>query len=231
MKVKVGKKVIDFIFIEETGGKKYYDKFSLKPIWPKGSSGITVGGGYDCGYKTAAQIKNDWHGLIPDKMIKVLQTVAGLTGQRAANALTSSIVNSVIIPYDVALQQYQTRVIQKEVAKAVKAFPESDKLNPDALGVLASVVYNRGTDMTDNDKKAQDRKEMRAIKTLIPYKDYNSIANQIRSMKRLWDGVPDYVGDVEKKFGGLLHRRDKEAEIIEKSDRNYEVSEIVEFEI
>jgi GH24 family phage-related lysozyme (muramidase) len=48
---------------------------------------------------------------------------------------------------------------------------------------------------------------MRKIKELIPNKDYISIANQFRKMKRLWVG---------KGLDGLLERRDSEADLIEK---------------
>lgn len=33
-------------------------------------------------------------------------------------------------------------------------------------------------------------------------------------MKRLWDGVPDFEGDVEQRLEGLLKRRDAEAAMI-----------------
>lgn len=231
MKVTVSKKVIEFIFNEETGSREYYNKFVSRPIWAKGASGITIAGGYDLGYHTKAQIEKDWKGLIPDNMIKLLQSVAGLKGQRAANALTPNIRNGVQIPYDIAYQQYIQRVIKEQVKKTVKAFPSSDKLNPDTLGVLVSIVYNRGTDMTDNDVKAQDRREMRVIRQLVPNNDITGIATQIRSMKRLWDGVPDYVGDVEQRFGGLIIRRDKEADLVIQSIRAYKPEELIVFDI
>jgi hypothetical protein len=231
MEVKVGKAVIDFIFEEETGGKWFYEKNGAHPCWPKGSSGITVGGGYDCGYKTASQIRTDWEGLISDEMIKLLQPIAGLRGQKAANALTSALVKGVYIPYDVAYKQYLKRVIKSEIALTVSTFPDCDKLNPDTIGVLTSVVYNRGTALKDLDPKAQDRKEMREIKALVPKKDYKGIAVQIRSMKRLWDGVPDYVGDKEQKFSGLIGRREREAVLVDKSNREYQPEEIISFTI
>lgn len=217
MILNVGKKAIDFIFDEETGGKAYYEKCASRPVWPKGSSGITVGAGYDLGYKTPQEILKDWSGLVNSDMIWLMQSVAGLRGQKAANALTKRIVSSIYIPFDVAKKQFLNRVLPVESALTVKTFPEADKLNPDTLGVLISLVYNRGADMTDNDVHSQDRREMRAIREAVKGKDYREIAKQLRSMKRLWDGVPDYVGDKEQRFGGLLDRRDGESGLVEQS--------------
>ena len=62
-----------------------------------------------------------------------------------------------------------------------------------------SLVFNRGMAM-----KGESRKEMLAIKGLVPDKNYPAIAAQLRSMKRLWD-----------KTSGLVGRREKEAKLVE----------------
>jgi len=87
-----------------------------------------------------------------------------------------------------------------------KAFPGVDKLPPDAQGALVSLIYNRGPRMTDRDPKTQDRREMRAIRDAVPRGDLKEIATQLRSMKRLWEN---------KGMGGLLKRRDAEADLVE----------------
>lgn len=230
IEAKVSKKAIDYIFAEETGGKAYYQEHALHPVWPKGASGITIGGGYDLGYNNAIAIKQDWGGLVDPAALKLMQSVSGLTGQKAANALTSTIIKGITIPYDVAYKQYINRVIKNEVGLTIRAFPEAEKLNPDTLGVLTSIVYNRGTRLTDIDVHAQDRREMRVIKELVVKRDYKGIAAQIRSMKRLWDGVPDYAGDHEQRFIGLLNRRESEAKMVETSERQYNSEELVSFQ-
>ena len=50
------------------------------------------------------------------------------------------------------------------------------------------------------------RVEMRNIRVLVPKKDYKGIANEIRKMKRLWEG---------KGMDGLLKRREAEAKLVE----------------
>ncbi len=63
-----------------------------------------------------------------------------------------------------------------------------------------SIVYNRGSSMVGS-----SREEMRKIRDLVPLKDYQGIAQQIISMKRLWEG---------KGLDGLLKRRDAEAALV-----------------
>ena len=59
---------------------------------------------------------------------------------------------------------------------------------------------------------------MAAIKELVASADYEGIAQQIRVMKRLWEGSG---------LSGLLKRRDDEARLVRLSDREYETIELV----
>ncbi len=80
-------------------------------------------------------------------------------------------------------------------------FPGIAELPPDAQGALVSLVFNRGTSM-EGDRRA----EMRAIRDAVPSSDLQEIADQLRSMKRLW---------INKGLDGLLRRREEEAKLIE----------------
>ena len=42
---------------EEDGDQNYYLKYEQHWSWPGGSSGPTVGVGFDCGYESAASIR------------------------------------------------------------------------------------------------------------------------------------------------------------------------------
>ena len=50
------------------------------------------------------------------------------------------------------------------------------------------------------------RLEMRDIKLLVPKRDYRGIAEELRKMKRIWEG---------KGLDGLLARREAEAKLVE----------------
>jgi GH24 family phage-related lysozyme (muramidase) len=76
-------------------------------------------------------------------------------------------------------------------------------LHPNAYGAIVSLVFNRGTSLV-GDK----RLEMRNIRVLVPKKDYSKIAQEFRSMKRLWKG---------KNLNGLIERREAEAKLVETS--------------
>ncbi|HEY6129471.1 MAG TPA: hypothetical protein VIW23_14955, partial [Candidatus Acidoferrum sp.] len=60
---------------------------------------------------------------------------------------------------------------------------------------------NRGPGM-----EGDRRKEMRAVRDAVANQDLQEIADQIRAMKRLWEG---------KGLDGLLKRRDAEADLVE----------------
>ena len=59
---------------------------------------------------------------------------------------------------------------------------------------------------------------MKAIVDLASAGDLAGIAREIRSMKRLWVGLG---------LDGLLKRRDKEATLVARAEREYESSELV----
>jgi len=172
--------------------------------WPGGESGITIGIGYDLGFATAEQFRGDWGDCLPAADCDTLCGVLGLTGQKAkARAMEFKAIR---ISRADAEKVFMQRSVPDAQRQTEKAFPGVDKLPPDAQGALVSLIYNRGPRMTDRDPKTQDRREMRAIRDAVPRGDLKEIATQLRSMKRLWEN---------KGMGGLLKRRDAEADLVE----------------
>lgn len=99
-------RAVDMIIRYETGGKAYYVKKLVRPTWPGGDSGVTIGIGYDLGYYSAAQIRSDWASL-PEKDLRLLCTVAGLKRQTARASVSR--VRSVTVPWELALDVYRKR--------------------------------------------------------------------------------------------------------------------------
>lgn len=63
----------------------------LKPHWPGGVSGVTIGPGYDMGHRSATAIKADLKTAgLPDASIDKLAQCTGLTGPSAGNWVTSN---------------------------------------------------------------------------------------------------------------------------------------------
>lgn len=171
--------------------------------WPGGSSGITLGYGYDLGYVTAAQFESDWAGCFTPDQFSRLREAIGQRGSDAA-ALAKRFANIQCTPDDSRRVLLECS-IPEYVAKTRQALPGFDELPLDAQGALVSLVYNRGAGMKDS-AGADNRLEMRVIRELVPMGDLAGIAAQLRSMKRLWAG---------KGLDGLLNRRDAEAALVE----------------
>lgn len=171
--------------------------------WPGGSSGITIGIGYDLGYVTVDQFESDWCDFLSPSHIQRLKAVVGLIGIKARNRAQA--FSDISIRRADAERVFLERTIPLCQLKAQQAFPGIEMLPLDAQGALVSLVYNRGTSMVD-DSPQDRRREMRAIRDAVARQDLREIANQLRSMKRLWVG---------KNLGGLLKRRDAEAALVE----------------
>lgn len=195
----------------EVVSKTYYNKFLKHPIWPGGSSGVTIGIGYDLGYNRASQIQRDWFGKVSDADLEKLKKVSGLKADKAKKQLVR--LKSINVSFENATRVFSESTLPRYAAATRKVYPGIEKLHADAQTALLSLVYNRGASVSGS-----RRKEMAAIKPLVLQQDYAGIAQQIQSMKRLWQG---------KGLDGLLTRRDDEAALVLASDRRYTPSELI----
>ncbi len=195
----------------EVVSKAYYNRFLKHPIWPGGASGVTIGIGYDLGYNRASQIQRDWSGKMSDADLEKLKKVSGLKADKAKKQLVR--LKSINISFENASRIFSESTLPRYAAATRKLYPGVEKLHADAQSALLSLVYNRGSSISGS-----RRKEMAAIKPLVLQQDYAGIAQQIQSMKRLWQG---------KGLAGLLKRRDDEADLILSSNRGYAQSELI----
>jgi len=184
---------------EVGGGQEYYERFLSRPTVPPAASGLTIGIGYDCGYNSSAAIRQDWR-VLPARDLALLVAAAGLKGDPAREyaARHQKELQTVRIPWNTAFQVFNQTTLSRFYLLTRRTFPGFDHLHPNPQGSLVSLVFNRGSCMV-----GESRREMRAIRGEVPDKDYASVAEQIRSMKRLWPTVR-----------GLLLRRDAEADLV-----------------
>jgi hypothetical protein len=187
---------------EVGGGQAYYNRLLLHPVWPEGDSGVTIGVGYDLGYNTQAEVDADWGTRLSRADLARLRVCIGVKGQ-AAGALLPR-VRDVTVPWSAAQAVFFARSVPRFYRLALGAFPGMERLHGDAQGALVSLVFNRGTRMSDSKRKPGDRREMRAIRALVPNGDLRGIAEQLRLMKRLWSPT-----------SGLIRRREDEARLVE----------------
>ena len=179
----------------EVSSEAYYRQKLIRPIWPKGQSGVTWGIGYDGGHQTARTIGDDWQA---HEHAERLATTAGITGQRAGDVLAR--YRDIVTVYPYAYEVFETRSLIEYHRQTQRAFRDGfDALCPYACAALTSTVYNRGAAMTGD-----SRREMRVIRDeCVPAQDYACIARELRSMTRLWKGTVNEAG--------LSARREDEA--------------------
>ena len=189
--------------------------------WPGGESGVTIGIGYDLGYVTVPQFRDDWRAefLSMDKQTWYLRLrrVVGRAGLAAKELFGKSKDQFMDIHVEraTAVRVFDAVTVPRYFALLHKTFPGVDVLPADVVGVLFSLVYNRGGRLKDRDPELGDRREMRAIAEKVrefsvgalPLADaLLAIAQELRSMERLWKG---------KGLEGLVRRREAEAELVE----------------
>lgn len=204
VKVGVSDKAYDLILKYEVGGgENYYNKALKRPTYPGGQSGVTIGIGYDLGYNTSTQFKNDWVQHLDEQSYNLLLGTIGKKSADAKNCISQ--VKNISVSWNAAESVFKSNTLPRFIGETKRAFPGSDALHPDTFGTLVSLVFNRGGSVVGASRVEMNniRKAIKGeIKTLNLY-DY--IAGQIIAMKRLWVG---------KGLDGLLTRRDEEAKLV-----------------
>ena len=189
----------------EVTSPSYYTRSLLYPIWPGGASGVTWGIGYDGGHQTRSVISGDW---LAHADRDRLTNTAGITGTKAKTELPQ--FRDIQTSYSYASQVFEDRSLIEYMRRTERAFGSENfrRLNPNACGALVSLVYNRGAAMTGD-----SRREMKNIRDVClgPTPNYTCIAQEIRSMSRLWRGTVNERG--------LTARRESEAILAETPHR------------
>ena len=108
------------------------------------------------------------------------------------------------VPLGAAMTVFATRSLQQYLDLSRSIYPQIDDLDAPRRTVLVSLVYNRGTRLTDADPARQDRLEMRNIRDLLAAGQFAAVADQIDAMARLWGPGPTASP-------GLVQRRLSEA--------------------
>lgn len=190
----------DLIVEEEVSSERLYTRSYSHFDWPGGSSGVTIGIGYDLGYCSKGEIKQDWAGLVTDQTLGLLLAAQGLKAGYA-DAFVRANKTSITIPWSAAMAEFGGREMPKWENRLTLALANTGLLTPDCFGALDSLIYNRGAGGFTG---SGDRyREMRAIRALMSTQQFALIPAQIRSMKRLWNN-------------GLVIRREREALLFER---------------
>jgi GH24 family phage-related lysozyme (muramidase) len=182
----------------ETGGMNYYNKVLRKPTFPGGASGVTIGIGADLGYMTQNEFDTYFAKYFTAEERKALKGVIGYKGVTAKSALGR--VKHIIFEWEDAKEAFIEWTLPKFWKLANRIWPGLHLLRESAQIALVSIVFNRGASLTGS-----TRREMRNLVEAVKNKDYDHMAREVKSMKRLWEN---------KGLNGLLLRRDAEAAMI-----------------
>jgi GH24 family phage-related lysozyme (muramidase) len=213
---RISQRAIDLIVAYETGGRAYYERhYRSRPVWPKASSGITIGCGYDLGYVSRSAFGADWSELLGrltpaqrDALTSCVGFHSGKHSEAQMRALLAR-VREVAVPWEIALAVFSQRTLPLFIAKTAAALPNTTKLSEDSFGALVSLTFNRGASYSKRHDRATDRldryREMRAIKVMMAKEKFTQIPEQIRAMVRIWVGTA-----IER---GMRRRRLDEAKL------------------
>ena len=193
-------RAVAFIAREEVSSRQYYDTKCARPTWPGGASGVTIGVGYDLGYQ--GKFDADWSDLLTPAQMDALQPWLGRQGAGASAGPAQ--LQAISIPWHAAWTVFIRRSLPGEITLTRATFHGPVALRPLCLGVLVSLVYNRGNGMTDSPQYPGNRKEMRDIRDAVAAGRLGDIPAALRAMKRLWP-----------EGNGLRDRREREAKLFE----------------
>ena len=193
-------RAVAFIAREEVSSRQYYDTKCARPTWPGGASGVTIGVGYDLGYQ--GKFDADWSDLLTPAQMDALRPWLGRQGATASAGPAQ--LQAISIPWHAAWTVFIRRSLPGEITLTSATFHGPVAPPPLCLGVLVSLVYNRGTSMTDSQQSPGNRKEMRDIRDAVAAGRLGDVPAALRAMKRLWP-----------EGNGLRDRREREAKLFE----------------
>jgi GH24 family phage-related lysozyme (muramidase) len=195
---------IDLIIADEVTDRAYYEKALSFPTWPGGSSGVTIGIGYDLGYVEGSTFHSDWVGRLLPGQIGILLEVVGHRGG-ACHALAAELKGKISVSWEAAMSEFTEREMPYWYSQLRSTLPNFSDLHDDCQGALFSLCYNRGL---GGFHLPGDRwREMRAIYHDMTNRNFSNVPVQLRSMKRLWE---------HQGLDGLVKRRTEEAALFER---------------
>jgi hypothetical protein len=175
------------------------------PYWPQGTSGVTLGVGWDLGYHSRTELRGTWAALGADTLAR-LEEAAGRKG-RAAQALIPRL-RSIEIPRSLSIQVLIRSLNDHYIPFVAQLFPGLERLPTEVQVVFISVVFNRGASLGhDPDWRTAEevdrRWEMRRMRDDVERADMFAIYAHLGTMKRLWE--------TSGPRGLRLRRRDEQA--------------------
>lgn len=160
---------------------------SNKPHWPGGSSGVTLGPGYDLGHRTAAQIISDLTSIgVSSSAAETLSKAAGLTG---TDAQTFAKANANAVNLTQSQEEALLRLVLPTYQQHVQTYV-TVPVNQNQFDAMVSLDYNIGGGNFKNS-------------SVVAYLNKGDVAAAAESFK-LWNKSGGKV------VQGLVNRRELE---------------------
>lgn len=198
---------VAFIAKEETGGLHYYEMITRWPHYPGHASGITIGVGYDLRFNSVEDFKTSWSNYLPETHVDELAKDIGKKGSKSRAIELKN--KGIQVPFKSAWPVLINMTLPRFYQNTESIYPSINHLPDLCRSALVSLVFNRGTSLSD-----YRRKEMKEIQRILnAANDANlreekkigllhEVEDQLLSMKRLW--APG---------SGLTKRRQDEANL------------------
>lgn len=189
---------VAFIVRHEISSRAHYERALQAPAHPGAESGVTIGIGYDLRFADPERFEREWGAVLPSETMARLRP---WLGKKATDEAVAELAE-VRVPLEPAWRVFCSTSMPRAIEKVRTAFPNLDALPPLCRGALVSLVFNRGSRLTDWPGK-DTRREMAEIGRLLDSgrpDDLAAVPAQFESMKRLWPTL-----------AGLRDRRDEEA--------------------
>jgi hypothetical protein len=193
----------EYILAQEITSQDTYERNYSKPSWPGGSSGVTIGVGYDLGVTVSDRFEADWGPALPKETIARLKQAIGVKGS-AAKSLVETL-KDIEVPFSTARQVFIETTVPRFYHLMTSAFPGASELPFACQGALLSLIYNRGPSL-----EGERRIHMRGVRDAIVTDKLDDVPFQLRAMKELWAGSG---------MSGIVKRREGEALMCEKAFR------------
>ncbi len=197
---RISPAAVNMIIGWEVTDRESYERMYSHPRWPGGASGVSIGINYDLAYVTPESFRQDWGQVLTSPDLDRLAATIGITGPTAEGQAAT--VKDISIKWGDAVAVFGGKQLSRYAALVDGSLPNVKELPPDSYGALVSLVYNRGASFS---LPGERYNEMHAIKELMGKREFASIPDQIRSMKRLTGGLV-----------GLQKRREAEAALFER---------------
>jgi GH24 family phage-related lysozyme (muramidase) len=203
---QIAPEAVSLIVASEVTSKAAYTKKYTGVIWPRNASGPTIGIGYDLGYVTRNNFREDWSGYVDKATIDQLSFLCGVTGSNSKTEI-AKLKQMPSIDYDTAYRQCVKEVLPRYTDELENTLKNCDRLSGKQLGALVSLSYNRGFSYRISSAKDKSGRyvEMRNIAKHMADGNFAKIPDELKSMRRLWAN--------DSNVRGVALRRKIEAEL------------------